>query len=89
MDFHVAAGIDTRSARRFTNQVDQPLPETELAVGGEADEDPLLLVVREPRDELVGDGSNGVLSAQALIERVVFGPGRTRPAVPVQGFRQQ
>lgn len=75
--FHVAAGIDTRSARRFTNQVDQPLPETELAVGGEADEDPLFLVVREPRDELVGDGRNGVLAAQALIERFVFGPGRT------------
>jgi hypothetical protein len=44
--FHVAAGIDARAAARLANKVDQQLPDAELAVGGEADEETLLLLVR-------------------------------------------
>ena len=37
----------------------------------------LLLVVRQPRNELVGNGGNGVVAAEPLIQRFVFGLGRT------------
>ena len=76
--FHVAAGIDARAAARLANKVDQQLADAELAVGGEADEETLLLlVVRQPRNEFIGDGGNGVVAAEPLIQRFVFGLGRT------------
>jgi hypothetical protein len=76
--FHVAAGIDARAAGRLANKVDQQLADADLAVGRQANEETLLLlVVRQPRNEFIGDGGDGVVAAEPLIQRFVFGLDRT------------
>jgi len=66
---HVAAGINARSAGRLANEIDQQLPDAELAVSREPDEESLLLlVVRQPRNELVGDCGDGVVAAEPLVQ---------------------
>ena len=67
--FHIATGIDAGAAGRLADQVDQTLPDAKLAVGGETDEESLFLFVGcEPRNELIGDGRNGVIAAEPLIK---------------------
>ena len=83
---HVLSAVDARAAGRFADEIDDQLPDTHLAVGGEPDEEALLLLVGgEAADELVGDGRNGVIPAEPLIERFVRAPAEAakRPAVSV------
>jgi hypothetical protein len=70
---HVPSAVDARAAGRFADEIDDQLPDAHLAVGGEPDEQALLLLVGgEAADELVGDGGNGVIPAEPLIERFVL-----------------
>jgi hypothetical protein len=83
---HVASAVDARAASRFADEIDDQLPDARLAVGGEPNEEALLLLVGgEAADELVGDGGNGVIPAEPLIERFVLRAAEAakKPAVSV------
>ena len=74
---HVAAGVDARPARLGADQVDHVLADACQAVVGDADEEAAELVVLfEPRQEIVGHRSDGVIAAEPDIEALVFGDGR-------------
>src|SRR5262249_34987503 len=70
--FHVAAHVDARSAGGGAKLLDHVLadfPQRVLAVSGE--ETGELFVGGQTADEVVGDGGDGVVSARALIERLL------------------
>jgi hypothetical protein len=74
---HIASAVDARTAGRFADQIDDQLPDAHFAVGGEPDEEALLvLVAGETTNELVGDRGYGVIPAESLIERFFLGTSR-------------
>src|SRR3954451_462466 len=74
-NLHVAAGVVERPARRGAQKIDQQLFFTPHAVQAAVFPETAELVIRrQPGQQIVGDGRDRVVSAEALVKTVRHAP---------------
>src|SRR5579872_305518 len=69
---HIAAGVFARTASSDAEEVNDVLADASLGVGAEADEKAALFRIGgQAGDEIVSDSGQGIVAAEALVERVL------------------